>query len=399
MVMIACVLILLTVTFLLSEATFGFTPEVPRNKHRKPLTAIPESKHDNNRQNKEKALSTSGSTACHVDVSALVQVYDSVFSPMACNVIHALSVDHSIRGNSDTCIFLRPPFNTVPLTPLEHAIDSALSALNDPCRTVEYWSRDEYMNIDAHVDIAEQELEEDGILRCPSAAHILYLKVKEDLRSPTCVFPRKEIGWGVGNHKGGLVDLVTVPPVQGRILRFPGSAMHAVPFPADRWLMTDNEEIELRKKEEEEEEYGDHCDDHDEGDKGEEVEEVERAVLLFNTWSDNAPPPRGVKGDYATDSECHTEQLVSEWKHDYGIDAASIHCNPVSSWRQQPISTDMTAVSYEDGQARVNLMGEQNRRLHPKNTARLYVPVPEIRAALEKEATVIHFRLLEKQLN
>jgi hypothetical protein len=322
-----------------------------------------------------------------------------------------------------------------PLTPLEHAIHSILLELNDPCHIVEYWSRDEYMNMDAHVDIAEQELEDNNnndnnLPRCPSSAHILYLQIKQDLRAPTCVFPKKVIGWGSStttaadddddddqnhhhdqnnnnnnNNKGGggswvPVDLVTIPPVQGRVVRFPGNAMHAVPYPADRWFMTDHEEMELRKEEEEEEEYDDDDDDDDDfGGEHDDEEEVERAVLLFNTWPDHAPPPRGVKR--YDDTEHSTEPLVMEdWGEDMldGMDPTWIHCNPVSSWHQQPIVTDGITASPEDGQARVNLMGEQHRRLYPKDTVRLHVPVPELRAALEQETTVTHFCLLEKQL-
>jgi hypothetical protein len=189
-----------------------------------------------------------------------VQVYDSAFSPLTCEVLHALCVEQSLRVDGDTYIFWRPPFHKRPLTPLEHAIDSALTALDDPSRTVEYWSRTEYMNIDAHVDIAEMELEEDGILRVPKVSHVLYLKVLASLSSegcPTCVFPGKQVGRSLEDNNdekaGADVELVTVPAVQGRIVKFPGDAMHAVPCPSDRWLLTREDEMALRAEEQEEE--------------------------------------------------------------------------------------------------------------------------------------------------
>lgn len=172
------------------------------------------------------------------------------------------------------------------------------------------------MNIDAHVDIDENALEQDEerdggddgdddiILRYPRMAHVLYLEVKKGLVGPTVVFPGKRIGWGLDldQHQQQLdestakaamvmadvvnvdnVDMVTIPAVQGRILRFPGSTMHAVPCPADRWLMTEEEELTLRCEEEcdeDEDDYDDDEDDcdYDENDEDDEAYEVERSV-------------------------------------------------------------------------------------------------------------------------
>jgi len=193
-------------------------------------------------------------------------VYDNCFSSYACKELHYLAIDHSERGDDGSSIFIRPPFNERPLTPIEHAIDSALNDLNDTSensKLVEYWSREEYMNIDTHSDMDEMQLEEQEIIRTPKIGHVLYLQVKKGLTAPTCVFPKKCGGWDIVDEKkldqeeSEIVDFVTIPTVEGRILRFPGCAMHSVPNPPHRWLLTKKEEKLLREKEEEE------CEDFD----------------------------------------------------------------------------------------------------------------------------------------
>lgn len=43
---------------------------------------------------------------------------------------------------------------------------------------IESWSRNEYMNIDAHCNINERELKNDGkMLRYPTQSHILHLDI------------------------------------------------------------------------------------------------------------------------------------------------------------------------------------------------------------------------------
>jgi hypothetical protein len=352
-----------------------------------------------------------------LDLDQDVQVYDGTFSLVACQVIHGLALVHSMASNSDTCIFLRPPFNQTALTPLEHAMDSALTALNDTSgNIVEYWARDEHMNIDAHVDIDENALEEEGDIRYPEVAHILYLEVKKGLVGPTVVFPGKRVGWGVDQSADTVVGMVTIPAVQGRILRFPGSAMHTVPCPVDRWLLTDEEEYILRYEEDHEddddEDYEDEDDDEAEEEEDEEDdEEVERSVLLFNVWSSEGPPPRHVKTGFATavsDNEEGEKGLVEEWEEDYGVDAAWIRCNPASEWRRTNIQREGTELPQEVNEdevvtnvgqlARVHLMGEQNRRLHDEKMVLFDVPDRQVlQDALHQELKVTHLRLMEEQ--
>jgi hypothetical protein len=303
-------------------------------------------------------------------------------------------------------------------------MDSALTALNDTSgNIVEYWARDEHMNIDAHVDVDENALEEEGAIRYPEVAHILYLEVKKGLVGPTVVFPGKRVGWGVDQSTDTAVDVVTIPAVQGRILRFPGSAMHTVPCPVDRWLLTDEEEYILRYEEDHEDEDDDDEEEEDDDDDDEaeddddyeddddedeeDDEQVERSVLLFNTWKSEGPPPRHVKTGFATavsDNENGEQGLVEEWEEDYGVDAAWIRCNPASEWRRTTLSEVPSEVS--DGEvvtkvgqlARVHLMGEKYRRLHEENKALFRVPDRQVlQDALHQEVKVTHLRLMEER--
>ena len=318
-----------------------------------------------------------------------VRVYDNVFSSEACDSIHGLAIDHQYRAtNSDgSSIFCRPPEDGVTLTPLELAIDSTLAALNDTSRVVEYWSREEYLNIDAHADVDEGELEDEGEIRCPTFGHVLYLQADESVRGPTFVFDKME-GWERGesqdNGRASNTEMVTVPCVPGRVLRFDGRAMHAVPKPFDRYLLAEEEEKSLR--EEEAELYGDEDDDE------------LRSVLLFNTWSDG-PPPRFVDADYfsgALPLGIEIEFTENDDKNDGatnicdedsdmvvgGNDGVEMLCNSVQEWEDVAINTlvpggeGAKCADEDDTSVNVNLMGNKQRRCHPTRRAAMQLHLP-----------------------
>lgn len=105
--------------------------------------------------------------------------------------------------------------------------------MDDPNEVVESWSRQEFLNMDTHSDIDERAFNEDGLLRFPEWGHVLYLNVDVNMRAPTCVFSQFG-GWAKeGDSDLVTTTIVTVPAVQGRVLRFPGSAMHAVSRPCN----------------------------------------------------------------------------------------------------------------------------------------------------------------------
>mmetsp|Transcript_42750 Transcript_42750/g.51332 ORF Transcript_42750/g.51332 Transcript_42750/m.51332 type:complete len:412 (+) Transcript_42750:144-1379(+) len=304
-----------------------------------------------------------------VETPPKITVYDNVFHPAVCEVLRILSLQGTLRRDSiDTLIFSRPPHNTSALTPVEHAIHSALTTLegstHNPTLTeananqtvVEYWFREEFMNIEAHVDIDEVALEEIEALIAPEFSHVLYLRVADELigQCPTCVFPQTRMGWSFeGADKDSKVDLVSIPAVPGRLLRFPGSAMHAVPCPANRWWLTEEEENFLKEEEKDDEH-------NDEYDSDEEYEsDVERAVLLFNTWSKE---PRDVARDYNTMKAHKLARLVEEWRDDYGTNAELLHCLPQELWHQVSFSRTKETAPV-DSVAKIALMGDEDRRL------------------------------------
>lgn len=65
-----------------------------------------------------------------------------------------------------------------PRTALEFALNSILSELDDDSPLVEYWGRQEWKHIEAHVDVDEGLAAQTGLLRFPRHAHVLYLQVQ-----------------------------------------------------------------------------------------------------------------------------------------------------------------------------------------------------------------------------
>ena len=318
-------------------------------------------------------------------------VYDNILSSDSCDLMHELAIDHSYRAtNSDGSSIFRLDN---PITPLEHCLCSILSEIESPKNDknssndcyVEYWSRQEYLNLDTHADIDEEDFVEQSLLRCPNFAHVLYLQVCQDVSCPTIVFPTKLMGWNsdsVENNHGDddMIEMATIPAVQGRLLRFDGRAMHAVPKPADRWLMNEKDEIALQKQEDDEH----YSIDDDDGDYDD--DEILRSVILFNTWS---MPPRGVDADpdtailpsgisFADDEEEVDEQellrqKISNWELDYGPEFSDILCQSKSQWRMQHFM-DESSMLKEDhvknddeyNNVRIKLMGIASRRKYKR---------------------------------
>jgi len=193
----------------------------------------------------------------------------------------------------------------------ERGIESLLSAMGDASRWVEYWGRARWDAIPAHFDCDEAgPLKKasggggggGGEARTPTSAHVLYLAKAEGVAAPTVLWARRS--------GGAAEELVTVPAVEGRLLRFDGSWVHGVPRPAREYLGENDAEAEEGAEAEmgeeageeeeggEEEEEGDEESEEEGEEEGEEEaseeeeeeeEEVLRHVLLFNTWADQPP--------------------------------------------------------------------------------------------------------------
>ena len=270
-----------------------------------------------------------------------VEVWDGVFSPEVCKELHELAVDHSERTTGEysdddgsdeddslegSSIFVYRGHNRSPdekLTPIEQALDSFLTAYYDRNESedgkeqhrnrkivVEYWCRQEHLNLEAHVDVDEVWFERKCAknrhlserFRYPTVGHVLYLTKPTLGVGPTCVFPPKAIDLAEGGPKQQNEDVsirdqidsvVTVPAVPGRVLRFPGSALHGVPKPVDVWLSQHTVDEE-EEEDDDEDDYevdakgDDNYDDDCVDDEWDDDDDEERSVILFNTWEASA---------------------------------------------------------------------------------------------------------------
>ena len=130
----------------------------------------------------------------------------------------------------------------------------------DSSRYIEYWARQEWRHIEAHADIDELQAR-----TTPTEWARLYLNIGTAVKGPTCVFPDVSSGGELLEQLEN--ELVVAPAVAGRLLRFAGEALHAVPRPVDLWMLSF---VKGAAEYEPEEMFG-------------------RSVILFNTWPD-APP-------------------------------------------------------------------------------------------------------------
>lgn len=260
---------------------------------------------------------------------------------------------------------------------IEKTLDFILSQMGDDSTFVEYWTRQEWRSIEAHADVDEflakqQDSAGDNTnssdFRFPINGHVLYLKVGSFVRGPTCVFPGRRSGKDL--LKGGMkedddVDLVVVPAVPGRLLRFEGDFLHAVPRPADLWLL---KFVQGAAKYEPEDEWG-------------------RSVILFNTWND---PPLNVPIDSMTDNDDKT--CVSDSNDDF---------NSKKEWKEMynfvlRSTEGLEMIDQSSNQARVPakiwLLGNLRRRGHEMRTLRLSSP-SHLADALHERSQVTHLLL------
>jgi hypothetical protein len=309
---------------------------------------------------------------------------------------------------------------------------------------VEYWSREEYINMDTHADIDEQLLLTEGLLQCPEYAHVLYLEVDPNLRGPTCI-SSKEKGWyknpptTMSDNKTtwATTSLITVPAVSGRLLQFPGASMHAVPKPLSLWFSEDemtkqqqaDDETETEtplllavvENDEADKNNNDLDSDWDDSDDDDHDDaEQQRCVILFNLWRrDDRGGPRGKTEDlmekgslpegigYTGDDQDNNKYIeqerqrrVTQWNQDYGLKCRDLWCNPRNLWN----TTAIVVVDNDNNTQqknpttttiRVPLMGNKARRLHHQRHVRLSSPA-SLASALHETTTPRHFTLHEE---
>jgi len=267
-----------------------------------------------------------------------VSVWDNVLTEPARNALHrvakASGLGHHVFQRSIGASNL-----------IEQTLDAILTEIGDPTRQfVEYWSRQEWRHIEAHADVdenlaKEQDRANGGLateaFRYPDKGHVLYLKIGTDVRGPTCVFTNQTTG---GELSRGDVELVTVPAVGGRLLRFEGNFLHAVPRPTDIWFLPF---VQGGPEFLPEETYG-------------------RSVILFNTWSEE--PPKDV---VVVSGTCETSGM----EFPYEI------CNSKHTWKPQKIIELESETKEQALSAKVWLLGNERRRDSRMRTVSLVASV------------------------
>lgn len=288
-----------------------------------------------------------------------VTVFDNVVEESICKV---LDLQVKLGGLGHSVFFRESP----PRTSVEAVIHSILTSTGDESPIVEYWWREEWMNLEMHRDLDEKLALQQGPIRFPDHAHVLYLSVGEDVHGPTVVFHDSKEGASKTFDK-----ITIVPAVSGRLLRFKGDMMHAVPRPPLAYLDPTeggtNLELWTRRR------------PVDENDP--ELNNYRRSVLLFNTWTGAPPneisqvPPVGTVEGYTLHRTQHAE----------GLDK----CRPSEEWKKEPAQSIMKNVDAEDDSSndngggndsdrlirlKIGLLGDVRRRERSERYLNLYAP-------------------------
>ena len=300
-----------------------------------------------------------------------VQVYDGVLSKATASTLHEAAKVVGLGHRA----FARPLMADGIYNPIERALDKILLEMDgdntDDITYVEYWARQEWRSIEAHADVDEfRAKEEDSSseasaiaamgphgYRYPKFGHVLYLQVGSEVRGPTCVWPGRRSGGELlkkANDGGDetctqvssqdeKIELLIVPAKDGRLLRFPGSALHAVPRPHNLWFLPF---VMGSAVYEPEEEWG-------------------RSVILFNVWTNEAPTGVSLnigKGHRGDDIDANN-----------GGSDYDLQCNAKSDWNANQIQ-DIGQDTYEAKAAKIWLLGNERRRDHQLRTIKISAP-------------------------
>ena len=200
-----------------------------------------------------------------------------------------------------------------------------------PMFYVEFWKRPKWYHILAHADMDEgweKQLHEDEHehkdenrhasslgypFKHPETGHVLYLKVGTKVQGPTVVWNVTQGGNFFEEHNHmhhqrqyESSEMIVVPAVEGRLLKFRGDLLHGVPRPANVFWTHDW--------------Y------HEE--RHEPIEDFQRSVLLFNTWRID----KGKLIDY--DVLNGTTAATSTTTNKHNIPTQQPQCNPKERWNE-----------------------------------------------------------------
>lgn len=260
---------------------------------------------------------------------------------------------------------------------------------------VEYWERQDWFHILAHADMDEglrNEQESKGIygepFAHPEVGHVLYLRLGNRVQGPTCVFSNTTEGGqllGDSDNDGDTAasQLIVVPAVESRLLRFQGHLLHAVPRPADLWMAPTYE------------------------DETEPFEEWGRSVLLFNLWPIQKGPVRGKKIQQPSDRNDFTDAEDGESVQQLPGVGVFTACNPREDWQLVLVkppekidddenSGDNNVIATHDVEwvpIQFPLMGDEQRRGTEKLSVILETPESSRLAFLEeRQPSIIEMR-------
>ena len=366
------------------------------------------------------SVQTGSSKPAVVSSQSTVNIWDDVLSDDGENraTLHAYA---SKSGLEHRC-FSRPLADVNERNIIERTLDSILTEIEDNAEDdgsaqkkhyVEYWTRQEWRHIEAHADVDENlskrvdqnKMSDDVDLqskysatyqetrgyRYPTNGHVLYLQVGSEVKGPTCVFPRRSSGGdllkskdeGTSNEQCAEdvesttdeVQLITVPAVAGRLLRFDGRDLHAVPRPHDLWMLPF---VKGGAEYEPEEVWG-------------------RSVVLFNVWPGSEDPPLDVPLDEIRESDSESTSKPR---------TKSTFCNQFSGWNKVEISAKTVPSSPSESVPQINksvkvwLLGNERRRDHPMRTVALKAPAEGgrdvVREALAERSQVTELRLRQQ---
>ena len=303
-----------------------------------------------------------------------IMVHDGVIGQFACNALDS----HLKVGGQGHTVFLRelPPKNVV-----ESLINSLLASANDISPIVEYWWRDEWLNLELHRDLDERLASQNGPVRYPDYAHVLYLSVGEQAIGPTILL-RDSIE---SDRKGSFDEISVVPAVAGRLLRFPGNMMHAVPRPPLAYLDPaeggTNVELWTRRR------------PTDENDP--ECTIFRRSVLLFNTWTE---APSTEEPCETSSTSASTEDLSEGSVDIQKINEESWQCTPREKWVDAFLtsshgsimsssSSSSSSESEPNIRLKIGLLGDVRRRERTDRYMSVYAP-QSIKYALMQQTPV-----------
>ena len=281
-----------------------------------------------------------------------ISVFDNVMSEEASKLLDITLTQQLDEYGSGHNLYYR---NETPNSLLEHTLHLILQQLCDSSPIVEYWFRDEWLNLELHRDCDELLLQESGTLRYPERGNILYLFSGSQVCGPTLIFNDES---SLPPLQAKLTDVTIIPAKASRVVTFDGSLAHAVVRPPlayyDEAEGGSNLELFIRK--------------------GRPADMSEkRSVILFNTWKS---PPLAIERGSVKSSDI--KNIV----------------NDKSEWRIAPTSEEVTTSSTRYVNFIVPLLGTKLRR-GGIDTSMKFLINSSSRDSIMDQSTVSKFALVK----